>query len=85
MWESRADRIEHSGPEYVYEQIADDIATDVNSGALSAGSRLPSAQELAEIYGVARLTARRAIKHLEEQRLVVVRPGKGTFVNRARP
>lgn len=64
---------------------ADDIAAEMSSGTLSAGSRLPSAQELAEIYGVARLTARRAIQHLEDQRLVLVRPGKGTFVNRTKP
>lgn len=76
------DRIDHDGPEYIYAQIAADIAADIESGQLSTSSRLPSADELAEIYGVARLTARRAIKHLAEQDLVTIRPGRGTYVTR---
>lgn len=80
VWSSRADRINHSGPDYVYEQIAADIAADIRAGELSSGSRLPSADELAEVYGVARLTARRAVRHLADQGLVVVRPGRGTYV-----
>lgn len=78
--ESRADRIKHDGPDYVYEQIAADIAADIRSGQLSAGSRLPSADDLADTYGVARLTARRAVRHLADQGLVTVRPGRGTYV-----
>lgn len=80
VWDSRADRINHDGPVYVYEQIAADIAADIRSGQLDAGSRLPSADDLADIYGVARLTARRAVRHLAEQGLVLIRPGRGTYV-----
>lgn len=80
VWDSRADRIDHDGPEYVYEQIAADIAADIKSGSLSTGNRLPSAEELADIYGVARLTARRAVRYLADNGAVTVRPGRGTYV-----
>lgn len=78
--DSRAKRIKHDGPEYVYVQIADDIAADIRTGVLPAGSRLPSADDIADTYGVARLTARRAVRHLADQGLVIVSPGKGTYV-----
>lgn len=78
MTGSRADRIDHDGSEYVYEQIADDLATEIREGELAG--RLPSADDIADMYGVARLTARRAVRHLAEQGLVVVRPGRGTYV-----
>ncbi|MFL6123732.1 GntR family transcriptional regulator [Actinophytocola sp.] len=80
-WGNRADRIDHEGPRFVWQQIADDIAADIDSGALPANSRLPSEQALGdEVYGVARATVRRAIASLVEQGLVVVVHGRGTFV-----
>lgn len=47
---------------------------------LAAGWKLPSADDLAEVYGVSRLTVRRAISELSEQGLVDVVHGRGTFV-----
>ncbi|MBA8826436.1 DNA-binding GntR family transcriptional regulator [Saccharopolyspora lacisalsi] len=83
-WESRVDRIEHEGAAYVHVQVADDIRADVERGELSAGSKLPAAEALAEIYGVARLTAIRAVRHLEEQGLVTIVKGRGTYVTSGR-
>lgn len=80
-WESRAGRIDHDSPVYVWRQIADDLRSQIESGVLSAGSRLPSGPELGEIYGVARLTAIKAVNALREAGLVTVAPGKGTFVS----
>jgi DNA-binding GntR family transcriptional regulator len=80
-WGNRADRIDHDGPQFVWQQIADDIAADIRSGVLPANSRLPSEQALAaEVYGVARATVRRAIASLVEEGLLVVVHGRGTFV-----
>jgi DNA-binding GntR family transcriptional regulator len=80
-WGNRADRIEHEGPRFVWQQIADDIAADIRSGALPANSRLPAEQDLAaDVYGVARATVRRAVAHLVEKGLVVVMHGRGTYV-----
>lgn len=80
-WGNRADQIDHDGPRFVWQQIADDIAADIRSGVLPVDSRLPSEEALAsEVYGVARATVRRAIASLVEEDLLVVVHGRGTFV-----
>lgn len=80
-WGNRADRIDHEGPRFVWQQIADDIAADIRSGALPVNSRLPAEQDLAvDVYGVARATVRRAIASLAEEGLLVVMHGRGTYV-----
>jgi GntR family transcriptional regulator len=83
-WPSRADRIHHDSPEHghVWRQIADDLIADITSGDLPPGAKLPGGPELAEIYGVAKATAARAVKALVEEGRVVVLIGRGTFVAR---
>ncbi|WP_229680396.1 GntR family transcriptional regulator [Saccharopolyspora thermophila] len=80
MWESRRERIDHDGPATLWKQVADDVAADIAAGDLSPGARLPTELELAEIYGVARGTIRRAVADLVERGAVVVVHGRGTFV-----
>lgn len=83
-WDDRTGRIDHHGPAFVWEQVRDDLATDIESGALPRHARLPSESALAEIYGVSRPTIRRAIAALVDAgRLTVVR-GRGTFVTEPR-
>ncbi|MDX3136772.1 winged helix-turn-helix domain-containing protein [Streptomyces europaeiscabiei] len=65
---------------YVYMQVADHIAARIASGDLRPGARLPGERDLGTEYGVAYLTARRAIRELRERGLVVTLPAKGTFV-----
>ncbi|WP_200304302.1 winged helix-turn-helix domain-containing protein [Streptomyces adelaidensis] len=65
---------------YVYMQVADHIAARIASGELRPGARLPGERDLGPEYGVAYLTARRAIRELRERGLVVTLPAKGTFV-----
>lgn len=79
-WEDRSGRINHEGPEYVWRQVADDLKADIDSGALPPNSRLPSGPELAQIYGVNRLTVIRAVNSLREEGVVVVLSGRGTYV-----
>ena len=76
----RSDRIAHSGPATVWRQVADDIAADISSGEMAPGWKLPSETELAESYGVARNTIRRAVAELVEDGRLVVVHGRGTFV-----
>ncbi|MDR3080052.1 MAG: winged helix-turn-helix domain-containing protein [Streptomyces sp.] len=65
---------------YIYMQVADYIAGQIADGTLSPGARLPGERALAEEYGVAFLTVRRAMKELRERGLVVTLPAKGTFI-----
>lgn len=65
---------------YVWEQVADAIAAEIESGRLPSGARLPSEADLGAQYGVAPGTARRAVRELRDRGLVVTLPNKGTFV-----
>lgn len=69
---------------YVYLQVVHHIAEQIRTGRLPEGARLPAERDLADQYGVAVNTVRRAIRDLRDQGLVITVPIKGTFV-RAEP
>ena len=54
---------------------------------LEPGERLPSQTDLAERYGVARMTIQQSLRILREEKLIVSRQGSGVFVRErtARP
>ncbi|GAA2318622.1 hypothetical protein GCM10010234_76120 [Streptomyces hawaiiensis] len=64
----------------LYMQLADVIAGKIASGELAPDRPIPSENHLADEYGVARLTARRAAQELRERSLIVTVRGKGSFV-----
>jgi GntR family transcriptional regulator len=71
-------------PGYLWEAVAEHLTARIDTGALPPGARLPGERDLASEYGVALMTARRAIKDLRERGLVRTLPSKGTFVTRHR-
>jgi DNA-binding GntR family transcriptional regulator len=73
---------EAAGPEYIYRRVADHLAARIAAGEFPPDSMLPGERALAEAYGVALGTIRRAIEELTGRGLVVVLPAKGTFVKR---
>ena len=64
----------------MYQQIAEDLRRQIESGTLAPGSQLPTELELRDKYEASRNTVRDAIKRLTSQGLVETRPGQGTFV-----
>jgi GntR family transcriptional regulator len=66
----------------MYQQIAEDLRTQIESGILEPGAQLPTELELGDRYASSRNTIRDAIKRLTSQGLVETRPGQGTFVTR---
>jgi GntR family transcriptional regulator len=68
-----------SGVPY-YRQVVDQMAAQIRSGALPAGSPLPSVRRLAVELKVSVITTRRAYADLEAAGLVLRRQGRGTFV-----
>ncbi|HEV2370727.1 MAG TPA: winged helix-turn-helix domain-containing protein [Streptosporangiaceae bacterium] len=72
--------IDTSGPELVYMQVANHIAGRIESGELAPGARLPAERDLAQFYGVAYDTVRRATEELRKRGLIVTVHGRGTFV-----
>jgi GntR family transcriptional regulator len=49
-------------------------------GVLKAGDLVPSESELCSKYGISRTTVRQALNQLAEERLIIRRRGKGTFI-----
>ncbi|MFD7069851.1 GntR family transcriptional regulator [Streptomyces sp. NPDC059913] len=72
--------IDHESPTPVYRQIAALIVKDIESGALPVNRKIPSESALTQRFGVARETARNAVKHLREEGWVFTVPQRGTYV-----
>ena len=71
-------------PGYLWQAVAEHIAARIEAADLPPGARLPGERDLAADYGVALMTARRAIRDLRERGLVRTLPSKGTFVTKRR-
>lgn len=72
------DAFERRTPHYllIYREVKEKIA----SGEFAAGERLPTQRMLGEQYGVTVMTVRQALQLLEQEELILVRHGLGTFV-----
>lgn len=64
----------------VWQQIRDELATEITDGRYTAGDRLPTEAALSTRFGVNRHTVRRALKEMSDQGLVHARRGAGVFV-----
>ena len=62
------------------EAIVTVLRERIADGTYGVGSLLPAERELAEEFGVSRVTVRTALHRLSEQRLVRKVPGRGTYV-----
>src|SRR4051812_23166886 len=63
-----------------YLQVADALRAAIRRGEYAPGDRLHTVNELADQYGVAKMTMQRAIAELREEGLIVSWQGRGTFV-----
>lgn len=60
------------------------ILDDITRGKYASGQQLPTEAELCVMYGVSRITTRRAISDLVEEGVLYRQQGKGTFVTGAK-
>jgi GntR family transcriptional regulator len=74
-------RIESSSGVPITRQIADQIRTQVASGSLTQGDRLPSVRELARDLAVNQNTILRVYERLTAEGLLERRHGAGTYVS----
>ncbi|GHE31597.1 hypothetical protein GCM10017673_37930 [Streptosporangium violaceochromogenes] len=68
--------------QYSSDDIAAELATQIETGEYPPGTRLPSETELRTHYGVAKLTVRAVLAKLGRWGLVDARRGGGVFVRR---
>ncbi len=68
----------------MYEHIVNQILEAIFRGDLQPNDKLPSEMELADIFGVSRVTVREAIRSLEQFGIIVVKQGSrgGAYVKK---
>ncbi|MBW4080638.1 trehalose operon repressor [Paenibacillus sp. S150] len=64
----------------IYSHIYHDCLSQIQSGRLQAGQKIPSESELAEAYSTSRETVRKALQMLSENGYIHKIKGKGSFV-----
>ncbi|MBO1512011.1 GntR family transcriptional regulator [Metabacillus bambusae] len=64
----------------LYEKIYDFISEQIKLGHLKYGERVPSEKELAEEFNVSRITSKKALDLLSQNKLIERIRGKGSFV-----
>ena len=70
--------------EPLYQKIYNDIVKCIETGEYSIGDRVPSEMELAEKFGVSRITSKKALKILEQNGLIERMRGRGSFVKKSK-
>lgn len=64
-----------------YREVADALQRQIAAGELGSHDRLESEREIAERFGLSRMTARQAVELLVRRGVVYRRPGSGTYVS----
>ena len=72
--------LQTEGPIPLYHQLHQLLKRRILSGALPFGAKLPTEAQLAEGFGVSRVTAKRVMDLLAADRLIQRRRGKGSHV-----
>ena len=65
----------------IYQQIAEQMKTDILSGKMRQGEYLPSIRSLAKELKISVITTMKAYELLEAEGLVTASQGKGFYVN----
>src|SRR5215469_16987757 len=67
-------------PRPPYQQVANALRAAILTRKFAPGEKLPSGNELAQHYGVARMTVQQAMRLLRDEGLIVSRQGSGIYV-----
>ena len=73
--------LNHSSMVPIYEQLMEQIKSDIIQSELKEGEALPSVRTLAEELRISALTVKKAYDKLEEEGFVTTVHGKGTYVS----
>jgi DNA-binding LacI/PurR family transcriptional regulator len=72
--------VEQPRRSFLYQRLYDYVLDGIREGRLSAGDRVPSEMELANLFGVSRITSKKALQTLARDGVVERIVGKGSFV-----
>lgn len=74
--------VDHDSAVPVYRQVAEILRERIADGTYQPGRRLPSVRDLTQEFGIAQLTARKALRVLVDDGTAEMSPGMGTFVRK---
>lgn len=72
--------VNHDSPVPAFVQIEQDLRRQITAGGIAAEARLPRETDLAQLYGVSRMTVRRSLERLENDGYIRRIHGVGTIV-----
>lgn len=72
--------VDHESAVPVYRQVAAILRERIEAGTYQPGKRLPSVRDLTQEFGIAQLTARKALRVLVDDGTAEMSPGMGTYV-----
>ena len=73
-------QINNASDRPVYQQIIDHIKRDIALARLKSGEKLPTVRQLAAQLAINPNTIGKAYRQLEQEGIIVTRPGTGAFV-----
>jgi GntR family transcriptional regulator len=73
-------RIDNTSDRPVYQQIVDQVKRDIALGRLVKDEKLPTVRHLAKQLAINPNTIARAYRQLEQEGIIVTKPGAGAFV-----
>ena len=73
-------KIDNSSGRPVYQQLMDQVKRDIALGRLVKDEKLPTVRELARQLAINPNTIAKAYRQLEQEGIIVTRPGSGAFV-----
>src|SRR4030042_4484302 len=73
-------KIDNSSNRPVYQQLIDQVKRDIALGRLIKEEKLPTVRELARQLAINPNTIAKAYRQLEQEGIIVTRPGSGAFV-----
>ncbi|MDK2867309.1 MAG: GntR family transcriptional regulator [Clostridiales bacterium] len=75
-------KLEFDSTTPLYQQLKETIKNEVVNKTYKQGQKIPTEIELSKIFGVSRITVRKAIEALCDEGYLIKKQGKGTFVRR---
>ena len=74
------EQIDYNSGMPLYVQLKDIIKKQISEGRFSYGEKIPTEEEYCKKYSISRITVRQAINNLVQEKLLIRKQGKGTFV-----
>lgn len=71
--------------DYLHSEIVNYVESNIKSGEMKEGDKIPSERILATKFQVSRNVVREGINILREKGLIIVHPGKGAFITKPDP